>query len=133
MVQSLFTTLNSIKSLLALMTLMQVLWSKNLLLISIGFINQLTLGGEKSRYLISSSDEGSIRFFDWKAKLKTSHLIKKEEPFEFHASTDLYLAAANSENEIYLYGLGENEMKPKSLHTFKDEYEGIFLSFFGQY
>lgn len=102
---------------------------ESLSLICIGYINCLSFGGKKNCYLISSCDEGYLRIFGWKAKLNKDHLVKTEEPFEFHFSTDLYLAAINEENEICLYSLSENEMKPKPLHIFKDQYEGIFSSF----
>lgn len=88
-------------------------------------ICSLTFGGKENRYLISSSEEGLIKFFDWMGKTETNHSINTHQSLVLHTSTDLYLATADDEKKITLYNLTNFNSKP--LHTFDDEYQCTFF------
>ena len=88
-------------------------------------ICSLTFGGKNNQFLISSSDDGSIKFFDWMAKTETSQSITTQQSLVLHTSTDLYLATADDTPKITLYNL--NNINSKPLHTFENEYQSNLL------
>ena len=85
----------------------------------------MALGGKDSKYLISTFEDGTIKLFDWQAKLELIHTIERESGVHRVAGSELYLAVENEESQVELYSL--NVLSSEPLHTFeeKDE-EGNF-------